>query len=824
LSAVAAWAVRHAKAVLAVAFGLALAAGVAATQLPTDAGADTLVDTDTAAYRATQDVRREFGEEPVVVLAEGDLQRLILTANLGRLLRLEGCLSGKVPEGGRAIPGPCAELARLDPVRAVIGPATFLNEAVIQIDRQLRRLVATVPPQRLRELLLSIAAEYGITSAPSLSNPNFLAAVVFDLRRSRGTPKARLAYLFPNNRSTQIVIRLRSDLSEPERHEAIEAIRAVVDDPVARKVCEFRGEPERCFQLRGGRYVISGVPVVVDAVTRALKDALLVLLVAAVLVMAAVLALVFRSRWRLLPLALALAAAALTFGLLGLVGGSLTMASIAVLPILIGLAVDYAIQLQARYDEAIGGGAAPGVDAARLAASRGGPTIAIACLATGAGFLALQLSPTPMVRGFGLLLVVGIAVAFAVAFLAGFAALGLRGAGRRARPGAPALPLSRRRILELGQARSREVLGIGLALAVIGWGVGTQIETQSDIRELAPQDVQAVKDLKEVQDVTGVSGELDVRIQAEDLTDPATIRWMADFKRRVLATGGFSGADASCEDAEVCPGPALSDFVTGGGLAEGPVAQLTPRGIRTAYRQIPSYNLRQLSTLDPETGLPSGSTLMAFGIRAQSLEGQQELIERVGEEIEAGEGPPPGVEVELAGLPVIASAAASDLSDSRYLLTVAGLLAVALVLLAAYRSLWRALVPLVPIVLATGWSALVLWVSQIPLNPMSAALGALMIAIATEFSVILAGRFHEERRGGGSVAAALEAAYERTGAAVLASGATAIAGFAVLIVSDVRMLREFGFVTVVDLAVALLGVMVALPAALAWAEGRKRES
>jgi uncharacterized protein len=851
LSGVAAWAVRHAKAVLAVALGLALVAGVAATQLPTDAGTDTLVDTDTAAYRATQDVRQEFGEEPVVVLAEGDLQRLVLTANLGRLLRLEGCLSGNVPEGARPIPGPCAELARQDPVRSVIGPATFLNEAVIQIGRQLERLVETVPPQKLRELLLSIAARYGITSAPSLSNPDFLAAVVFDLRRERGTPKARLAYLFPNSRTTQIVLRLRSDLSEEERHEAIEAIRAVVNDPVQRKVCEFKGEPEQCFQLRGGRYVISGVPVVVDAVSRALKDALLVLFGVAVVVMAITLALVFRSRWRLLPLALALASAALTFGLLGLVGGSLTMASIAVLPILIGLAVDYAIQLQARYDEAIANGVPPGVDAARHAATRGGPTIAVACLATGAGFLALQLSPTPMVRGFGLLLVVGIAIAFALAFVAGFAALGLRGAGgqerggarpgagffaagfpalaewlgrktgRRARPGTPTLPPSLQRILEVGQARPREVLGVGLALAVIGWGVGTQIETQSDIRELAPQNLQAVKELNELQDATGVSGELDVRVQAEDLTDPETIRWMADFKRRVLETGGFSGSNASCEAAEVCPGPALSDFVTGGGLIEGARVELTRDGIRTAFRQIPGYNLRQIATIDSETGLPAGSTLLAFGIRAQSLEGQQELIERVRGEIDADGGPPSGVEVELAGLPVIASAAASDLSDSRYLLTLAGLVAVALVLLGAYRSLSRALVPLVPIVLATGWSGLVLWLSQVPLNPMSAALGALTIAIATEFSVILAGRFHDERRSGGSVAAALQSAYARTGAAVLASGVTATAGFAVLIASDVRMLRDFGFVTVVDLTVALLGVMVALPAALAWVEGRE---
>ena len=53
---------------------------------------------------------------------------------------------------------------------------------------------------------------------------------------------------------------------------------------------------------------------------------------------------------------------------------------------------------------------------------------------------------------------------------------------------------------------------------------------------------------------------------------------------------------------------------------------------------------------------------------------------------------------------------------------------------------------------------------------------------------------------------------------MLASGTTAIAGFAALIASDIRMLREFGIVTVVDLTVSLLGVMIVLPAALMWAE------
>jgi predicted RND superfamily exporter protein len=355
---------------------------------------------------------------------------------------------------------------------------------------------------------------------------------------------------------------------------------------------------------------------------------------------------------------------------------------------------------------------------------------------------------------------------------------------------------------------------------VIGWGVGTQIETETNIRELAPQNVEAVRELNELQDATGVSGELDVSVTAPDLTDPATMHWMAGFKRRALRAGGFSGAEPSCQDAEICPGPALSDFVTGGSLtaATGP---LTRKGIRAALGQIPAYDLRQVATVDPKTGLPAGTALIGFGIRAQSLEDQQALIERIRDAVgEPGTkgGPPPAVQVELAGLPVIAASAASDLSDSRYVLTLAGLAAVALVLLLVYRSLSRALVPLVPVVLATGWSALVLWLSQVPLNPMSAALGALTIAIATEFSVILAARFRQERGAGRELGAALTSAYTRTGAAVMASGVTAIAGFAVLIASDVRMLREFGFVTVIDLAVALLGVLVALPAVLVLAE------
>jgi uncharacterized protein len=808
----AAWAARHARPLVAASVLVAMVAAVGATQLPTDAGVDTLVDPGSGTAQASEQVRETFGEEPIVVLAEGDLPELLLTDDLFRLLRLEGCLSGKVPKGAEAIPGPCTELAEMEAVEFLTGPGTFLNESVVQIDHQLRRLAENVPADRFREYLLAVATKYGITSAPSITNEDFVATVVFDFARSRGTPKARLSYLFPNAESAQIVIRLKPGLSDAERRRAIGLIEAAVEDTTPRAACEERGKPAPCFELENGTYVVSGAPVVIDGVADALKDALLVLFAIAVAVMALVLFLVFGSRWPLLPLGIALMAAAITFGLLALAGGSLTMASIAALPILIGLAVDYAIQFQARFDE---------TGSAEEAAVAGGPTIAAACLATAAGFLALQLSPVPMVRGFGWILILGIAIAFGLALTLGLGTLAHWRAGPASRSARHLLwmPGTSRstnhppgeRLLSVARTYPEVVLAVGIGLAVMGWAAGTRVDTVSDIRELAPQNVKAVEGLNELQDTTGVSGELDVSIEAEDLTDPQVVEWMAGFKQRALEAGGFGGESPNCLEAEVCPGPALSDFLVKG------EERTTARRIDATLSALSPYALRQVAPIDPRTGEVGRQALISFGIRAQSLEDQQELVDRVRDAI--GD-PPTGVEVQLAGLSVIAAESAGELSSSRYWLTLAGIVLVGLALLLIYRSWRRALVPLVPTVLATGWASLLLWITGIPLNPMSAALGALTIAIATEFGVLLSGRFHEEREAGTGVEEALERAYSRTGAAVVASGATAIAGFAVLVASDVRMLRDFGLVTVVDLGAALVGVLLILPATLLLLERR----
>ena len=831
---------------------LALGGAALALRLEPSAATETLVDRGSQSFKDTERFKDDFGGEAILVLVHGELTRTVLTADLGRVLRLEGCLGGKVPDNKKglgSLPPVCRKIAELKPAKVVYGPATFINTAVGQIRDQFanRQQAAATQAQQAAEAarklskrrgdprseqlrlaqaasdavqaqftneVLRLALKYGISGIPQINDPSFVSTLVFDRSAGEtGVPKSRFAYLFPSKNSALIQIRLRPDLSEADQARAIDLIR------------EATGE--KVFKPReGARYIVTGVPVVAEGLADAVQRSIFILLGAALLLMAATLAVVFRSRLRLLPLGLALAAAAMTFGALSVAGGSLTMASIAALPVLIGLAVDYAIQFQARFDEAEARG---DPEPAVTAAVAGGPTIITAGLATATGFLVLLLSPVPMVRGFGLLLVLGIVLALGCALCAGFAALarfrGTPGERPPSRLRARASTLREHprvhavgewfadrswRALGVALSRPRRVLAIGLAVAVVGLALDTQSEVVSDVRELVPQDLQALRDVNVLQEETGVSGEIDVTVRAEDITDPDVIAWMTRFQNRVLREHGY-GPGKRCTQKrnapELCPALSLPDLFSTAGQAQ----------VSTLLDAVPSYFSQGVVTADRSTAN------LAFGIRLMPLDRQKQVVD----EIKAALKPPEGVSASVVGLPVLAAEANSSLSSPwrRGLTLLAALAGVFLVLFAARRSARDAAVPLIPIALATGWSGLVLFILgllpgpfEVDLNPMSVTLGALVIAISTEFSVLLSSRYRQEREAGAGPGRAIELAYASTGAAVLASGTTAIAGFAALIFSDIRMLRDFGIVTVVDLTISLLGVMIVLPAALMWAE------
>ena len=446
-------------------------------------------------------------------------------------------------------------------------------------------------------------------------------------------------------------------MSDSQQAQAINWIRQAIAMPMFRSAY-------------GGTYTVTGVPVVVNDLASTISNSIAGLLIAVVLVMAVTLLLVFRNRLRLLPLAIALAAAGITFGLLAVIGATLTMASIAVLPILIGLAVDYGIQFQARAQEArlAQDRQAGAREAVAHAAGSAMPTIATAALATATGFLVLLLSPVPMVQGFGLLLVAGIAIALACALTAGSAALVLadrdwaigawgRGAGEILRPvfGPPAALLGRaargagaivvaagRGALSiLGGARTSatrpapppqgrviaavmrhpgRVLALAAVLAVAGWVADTQTGVQSDVTKLVPSNMPALRNLHTLERVTGVSGEIDVTVHSSNVATPKTVGWMIAYENKLLTHYGYV-EERGCAYSTLCPALSLPDLFSTASQSSTQKTTLTQTQINRLLAAVPTYFSQAVITPDHR------EATLAFGIRLMPLSRQEHVID-----------------------------------------------------------------------------------------------------------------------------------------------------------------------------------------------------
>lgn len=132
-----------------------------------------------------------------------------------------------------------------------------------------------------------------------------------------------------------LIVKLKGDVSDTKKSKIVAEVKEYLAS----------------HTLEETKTMVSGKPVLDDAIRSSMKQSMQKMMGLAMLFMVVVLSVVFRVKWRILPLTMILVAVIGTVGLMGWLSIPITMVSMAVFPILIGLGIDYGIQFQSRYVE-----------------------------------------------------------------------------------------------------------------------------------------------------------------------------------------------------------------------------------------------------------------------------------------------------------------------------------------------------------------------------------------------------------------------------------------------------------------------------------------
>jgi hydrophobe/amphiphile efflux-3 (HAE3) family protein len=789
---------KHAGLVALVGLLLTLVLGYGTTKLEFATGQDSYLNTDDQIYIDNVEYQDLFGGQAMLVMLKAPegttIDEAMTPANLAELDRIAGELK-----------------ARPDLVKSVVSPLTALQWSENLLARQPNGEpssspldsaagVATLhaledePSEEGKELRL---ADSGVTLARfdevptdqrSLEAADNAAWVDFLLYDNQGGIRLAQQAVFPDPQHALIVVRLVGNASiEVEGEGSV-----LVSDTIAGA------------NLEGVETVVTGAPVLLKDINDYLRGGMLQLGLIALVIMAIVLIVFFNVRWRLLPLAVIIIGVIWAFGLAGYLGIPLSLVTIAGLPILLGIGIDYAIQMHARVEEEVI------IDRAdhpiQETARNLGPALVVVTFDAVFAMAALRFAATPMIRAFGLLLAVGVAVVcFASIFLT-LAALGAREyrsptKGRDFRESWISLAVVKLGSLPLWIAPFFAVAS--LLVFAGGLAVEDKIELQTDVLQWVDQDSQGIKDFRVVEAETGSSSELGIFIRSDqyDIFSQEVVDFTWDY------------ADQLLEEHPEALLTASSLVTTIGYAADVPGAtQVTPRAddIQAGYDLAPEDI--QLSTVNAE----AVASNLIFRYGPSSLEERKVVVE----EIEAATVTPEGITATPSGLAIVGVGLLDNLRANRILLTYLAIGFVGLFLAVRLKSVVRSLLSLVPVLIAVGGTSIVAWAFDLRLSPMTAVGGPLVTAACTEFTSLMLLRFLEERRRGLWPRQASDVASARTGRAFVVSALTTMIGVGVIATSNLPLLRDFGIVVAMNVAVALLAALVVLPPLLVWADQR----
>ncbi|MFA5577469.1 MAG: MMPL family transporter, partial [Tissierellaceae bacterium] len=331
---------------------------------------------------------------------------------------------------------------------------------------------------------------------------------------------------------------------------------------------------------------------------------------------------------------------------------------------------------------------------------------------------------------------------------------------------------------------------VSLGLAALGIMADTKVGVETDIETFMPQDMDALHDIHYIRDIVGSTNQMVIFMEDKNLLSEENLKWMRDMVDELDHRFSDQVVDIKFIDNLV------ENFSEEEDISFTDYMDIVRDDIPEAQRKM--FINDQMN---------KGVILM--NVEHMATEDLQQFVR----DIDAMLKDAP-INTSITGKSVLDVEMVKGLTDGRLKMTIIGLGLVFLVLLILYRSFFKALVAVLPVILIVGMSGGVMYLLGLKYTPITATLGALVLGMGTEMTIMLLERYLEERHLGKEKRAALLTTVKYIGKATLASGLTTVGGFSVLMTSKFVILKDFGLMTVINISLALIATFVILPALL----------
>ncbi len=529
------------------------------------------------------------------------------------------------------------------------------------------------------------------------------------------------------------------------------------------------------------------------------------------------------------------------FGTMILLGIPFSMISVAIVPLIMGLGVDYTTHLSHNYRSELSLGRTP-AEAMKKSVLEIGTAMFLAMITTVIAFMSFLTASVPPMRYFGLLLALGIFYTF-------FIAITLQASLRylidrkktkfdKIKKRTQKLKTIMGKLAEVVLTHQKKILGALIFVTIIAALGATQIETGFNFESFLPLESPAIVVYQNIEENFPYAGQDQEYILLEGQV--ATVDCLNGIKEthENLKDDTFVGRNA---DGSVKVDSIYNIIVQ---AVENNVSLIEDFNI-DENTKIPKTNqdvkklfdyLLNTEEYGTQTRLIIHKTssgrydaaiiriyvdIVSAGKQGSDLEKNLKImIDEFNEDI----GYYGDVKAIVTGSFVITHKITSSMSESQIISTAISISLSGIILIIIYKRLTLGLITMLPVLISIVWILGTMYFIEYSLNVLTITVSSLTIGVGIDYSIYVTERFKLVADKTGDIKVALTETISKTGGALIIAALTTAFGFGVLIFAPIPPEQQFGVIMVLTITYSLITSLLMLPLVLArWAKWSKKK-